>query len=532
MNYKWRMKKKMKTIILGLLIIILSLGGCGSDKQNDEADISNNLEESEVDYSIYNGYWSVDGLTHEEIVTLGGAELKCSIEENNVFKGSIFTQQASTERFASIDNITGKINDNKLYYQFTDDGFGNSGTLQLQFLEDSITAEISDYHMSDDNASGYGISGTYLFIREQQDTEQSNKDKLQDDFTIIPEQSFQVELNEWGIVNFVSGYYGEGRTMNLTFYIEKDGNIVYEFPADEVDKGLLDNVQAIGFRDVNKDGKKDVIAIYTYYSGAGPQGAIPRSYARIYMAGNKEFALVKNLSDELYSKLNEDQYTIDAICDYIAEHRQSDGLDSGSNTRNQAYMAAIQNLVQNHIFPDGTEAPYDEAYPMEDNKYAIIDIDNDGKDELIINYNSTYTAGMRFDVYEYQIDTDRMVSELQGFPEAFFYDNGIVKIDASHNHGKSNLDDFWPYSLYKYDSEEDQYVFIANVDAWQKSLYEISFPDNIDVDGDGVVYYLMDASYENQVDIFDKAEYETWHQEFIGTADEVQIDYLPLPTGL
>jgi hypothetical protein len=330
------MKKRTLIIVLGL-IIILSLSGCSTDQQDDVADEPNNQEQSEDDYSIYNGYWSVDGLTHEEIITSGGAELNCSIDENNVFKGSIFTQQATTERFASLDNITGEITDNKLYYEFTDDGFGNSGTLQFQFLEDSITVEVSDYHMSDENVSGYGISGTYLFIREQQDAEQSNMDELPEDLTIISEQSFQVELNEWGMVYFVSGYYGEGRSADLTFYLQKEGHVVYEFPKEEVDNGLLDKVQAIGFRDINKDGKKDVIAIYTYYSGAGPQGAIPRSYARIYLASNKEFTLAQNLSEELYSKLSEDQYTIDNICSYIAEHNPSDSSDSDSITRNQAY---------------------------------------------------------------------------------------------------------------------------------------------------------------------------------------------------
>jgi hypothetical protein len=39
----------------------------------------------------------------------------------------------------------------------------------------------------------------------------------------------------------------------------------------------------------------------------------------------------------------------------------------------------------------------------------------------------------------------------------------------------------------------------------------------------------MDASFENQLDIFDNAEYGAWRQAFLGTANEVQIDYLPLP---
>ena len=28
------------------------------------------------------------------------------------------------------------------------------------------------------------------------------------------------------------------------------------------------------------------------------------------------------------------------------------------------------------------------------------------------------------------------------------YDNGYIKEEASHNHGRSNIEEFWPYSLF------------------------------------------------------------------------------------
>lgn len=150
------------------LIIALVLGGCGSNNQlsidNSKEDGIENKEESSI-YTTYAGSWTNDGKTHDQILSEGGVELSCTIMESNQFTGTLFVQQAMTERFASIEEISGKIEHSELLFDYADDGWGNSGTLHIQFKDDSIYVEILNYCEAR-GGSDYGISGTYELIRE------------------------------------------------------------------------------------------------------------------------------------------------------------------------------------------------------------------------------------------------------------------------------------------------------------------------------------------------------------------------------
>lgn len=81
--------------------------------------------------------------------------------------------------------------------------------------------------------------------------------------------------------------------------------------------------------------------------------------------------------------------------------------------------------------------------------------------------------------------------ELAEFPDLNFYDNGFIKANWSHNQGPGG--DFWPYSIYRYNAEDDTYQFFGGVEAWDRSYYETyelngsTFLENIDIDGDGIV---------------------------------------------
>jgi len=98
----------------------------------------------------------------------GGIELSCTITEDNQFSGTLFSQQEITQRFASIEDINGKIEQAELYFDYSDDEWGNSGTLHIQFLSDSIYVEVLNYKKAD-NGSDYGISGSFELIRQKED---------------------------------------------------------------------------------------------------------------------------------------------------------------------------------------------------------------------------------------------------------------------------------------------------------------------------------------------------------------------------
>ena len=124
-----------------------------------------------IHFAEYSGYWSSEGKTHEQILAEGGIELSCTITGDNQFSGTLFSQQEMTERIAMIEDISGKIEQSELYFDYTDDEWGNSGTLHIQFLGDSIYVEV----LNDKNAahgSDYGISDAFRLIRGKEDTEE------------------------------------------------------------------------------------------------------------------------------------------------------------------------------------------------------------------------------------------------------------------------------------------------------------------------------------------------------------------------
>ena len=196
-----------------------------------------------------------------------------------------------------------------------------------------------------------------------------------------------------------------------------------------------------------------------------------------------------------------------------------------------AYAAALENLIQNHIFPDGAVAELSGSGDMAQNQFALYDVDNDGKEELLLMFTNTYMASKAGYVFAYDAETKKLKTELCEFPMLTFYDNGTIKAVWSHNQGLGG--DFWPYNLYQYAPDSDSYVLVGRVDAWDKNLTETDnqknpFPSDIDKSGTGFVYYIMeDGQYDNTHPV-DASEYNAWVNGYIGNASEINIQYKDL----
>ena len=162
--------KKFQYIVVLLFVIVLGTGCSNDEKQeNFLSETENEIENKEdgVIYEVYTGNWSNEGRTHDQILSEGGVELSCTITESNRLTGTLFAQQEMTERFAVVEDISGEIEQNELLFDYADDGWGNSGTLHMQFRNDSIYVEILNYCEAD-GGSDYGISGYYELIRENE----------------------------------------------------------------------------------------------------------------------------------------------------------------------------------------------------------------------------------------------------------------------------------------------------------------------------------------------------------------------------
>lgn len=217
----------------------------------------------------------------------------------------------------------------------------------------------------------------------------------------------------------------------------------------------------------------------------------------------------------------------------------SQTLSSEEKAMYEAYVKVLEDVYFDQVLPGGMECGLQpEDADISENKFAVWDIDSDGKDELLISYTTTYMAGMTESIYAYDSGSGEVRREHLGFPFTTYYDNGIIEEPASHNQGMASDGgadgNFWPYSLYRYDSDSDAYVPIGSVDAWSRGYREQDydgnpFPEEADLDGDGVVYYVMEGDYY-LVNPMDGAEYSQWRDSCLEGAKQLQVPYMDLTT--
>ena len=198
--------------------------------------------------------------------------------------------------------------------------------------------------------------------------------------------------------------------------------------------------------------------------------------------------------------------------------------------RKQAYRTVLTDIYHDQIFPGGRDLGYD-GFPVSDNRFALEDIDSDGSVELILLYTTTYVAGNAEIIYDFDASTGGVREQFIEYPAVVHFDNGILKVDASHNHTLSEK--VWPYTLYQYNAESDSYDVIAQVEAWDKEISdtdyeENKFPDDADTDGDQTVYYIMKTDEYAQKELVDGEAYDQWYESYRNGAGTITIPYMEL----
>ena len=169
------------------------------------------------------------------------------------------------------------------------------------------------------------------------------------------------------------------------------------------------------------------------------------------------------------------------------------------------YVQTLTDLHDDKILPSGKELELEGD--IEKNRFAVYDIDDDGRDELILEISQAATENCFTAVYDIDRDGD-LRRELRYEAKVTFWTNGIAL--AEYTDAAEHDGDFIPYAVSQYDSEQDTYTEFAYVSAIDRAALAAhdmadEYPSGADTSKTGRVYCI---SGDNPVDV---TEYETWY---------------------
>lgn len=196
------------------------------------------------------------------------------------------------------------------------------------------------------------------------------------------------------------------------------------------------------------------------------------------------------------------------------------------------YAEVLEQIMTEHTDPNGRVYDVDERWGFENNAFAVLDVDGDGRQELIFSFSTSSMAGMCEVVYDYDAETDTLREELAEWVHATYYSNGLIKVSASHNHGKDpEGKGIWPYSVYRYDVSTDSYQLQYHVTSWDGQINSDNFPSEMDTDGDGILYYTLEedkTTEDPDVQPMNRQEYDSWVEETLPAECVMDVIYYPM----
>ena len=205
---------------------------------------------------------------------------------------------------------------------------------------------------------------------------------------------------------------------------------------------------------------------------------------------------------------------------------------------NETYYHAIKTLDTTGFLPDGRYCFYIEqdgrtdverfqeqrAQHYSPERVAVADVDDDGTAELLFFIEGTCVRDSAEYVYRYSEEKNAFELEFEYSAGCNYYQNGVIKAKPLYS-GFIYQDDFWPYSVFQYDENKNEFVLTASVEEIPKAPENPdNFPEEYDKDGDGKVYII---SQGESVAYMDEKEYLAWEKQ-VFWMPEMKIDWCEL----
>lgn len=185
-------------------VLLLFLVGCSENEEKKEDAMKKNVDIVQQDYkekelkknndmqdvyAMYEGLWSTEGKSYEEIIENGGMIFTIDKSRDEGFDGDIFYQQAESQRVATIENIIGNIENGKILFDYTDDGWGNNGSIEVLLSQEEVIVKID---RDDEVSSEYALDGIFSLKRmnagdlngsKQHEIEEEGEEQYQSDWS-------------------------------------------------------------------------------------------------------------------------------------------------------------------------------------------------------------------------------------------------------------------------------------------------------------------------------------------------------------
>lgn len=259
------------------------------------------LNSSTNDYAKYTGTWVTENNLKNDYKY--GIVIGINVDKDGNIQGQVSNLSNNLSHISNVD-IKGKIQNNKFMCNFDEDGWGHSGTIELDFKESKIALTIN-YNPSSSKDTQWEIGqGTFTLINNNTKVARTLDNLKAGGLQVIESQCFSVNLENYGRVKFISGLKREDYNNNANFYLVDDkNNVLYKFPDFYGNtKGMFNDIRAVSFVDVNNDGLKEIVIISDYKSNTSSSTLIP--ICSIYFQKGKEFINYKNIDDRINNSSN------------------------------------------------------------------------------------------------------------------------------------------------------------------------------------------------------------------------------------
>lgn len=226
-----------------------------------------------------------------------------------------------------------------------------------------------------------------------------------------------------------------------------------------------------------------------------------------------------------------------------SETEPSDASDSGENEKeaddNDIRLELYSNILKDYFATDKlmvngktyVELNEDDKAFADSNTFAIYDVDEDGSKELLVSISSVGSVAQKLLIID--ADVSRREAYVQGeLGTLAEYYHGCILIRVNHN--QSHSDTFWPYIVYRYNSEIDQYEQVGEVSAEDTKFYELNkmpenFPYESDHDQNGIVYHIYDGMNEFDAGVaVDDDVYLEWRNRYIKSEEKLEPEFAVL----